>query len=165
MTVAVSMIVALDRNRAIGRGNAMPWHLSDDLKRFKRLTLGKPILMGHNTARAIGLALPGRPNLVLSRHRDAPFPGQHAVRSLDEALALAGDRELMVIGGGEVYRLALPWAQTLHLTRVNTQIEGADTWFPEFDLDEWQELSREHHAADARNEHDFEWIDYTRLSQ
>src|SRR6478735_828918 len=112
----ISLIVALDRNYAIGRDGAMPWHLPDDLKRFKALTLGKSVLMGRKTALAIGRALPGRLNLVLTRANEAPYPGQHVVHSLDEALATSfpgGSRpalhgmpdteELVVVGGGEVY--------------------------------------------------------------
>ncbi|MBU6478554.1 MAG: dihydrofolate reductase, partial [Xanthomonadaceae bacterium] len=99
----IALIAALDRNRAIGRGGAMPWHLSDDLKRFKELTLGKPVLMGRRTALAIGRPLPGRTNLVLTRGGNVPFDGQTVVHSLDEAIARAGNVELMVIGGGEVY--------------------------------------------------------------
>ena len=106
----ISLIAALDHNFAIGRGGEMPWHLPDDLKRFKALTLGKPVLMGRKTALAIGRSLPGRRNLVLTRGMHAPFDGQCVVQSIDEAIALAGDAELAVIGGGEVYALALPRA-------------------------------------------------------
>ena len=106
--MAIALVAAMDRRRAIGRGNALPWHLPDDLKRFKALTLGHAILMGGNTARSIGRALPGRRNLVLTRGAAAPVEGMQAVASLDEAIALAGDGDLMVIGGGEIYALALP---------------------------------------------------------
>ena len=107
----VVLIAALDRNRAIGKGNAMPWHLPDDLKRFKALTLGKPVLMGRRTAESLGRALPGRLNLVLTRSGRVPFAGMQAVSSIDEALRIAsaqGASDLCVIGGGEVYALALP---------------------------------------------------------
>src|SRR3569832_753571 len=108
--MSIALIAALDRNFAIGRGNAMPWHLPDDLRRFKQLTLGKPVLMGRKTALAIGRALPQRPNLVLSRGDTAPVDGQRVVHSLDEALAAAGGAPLCVIGGGEVCARALPRA-------------------------------------------------------
>ena len=131
----VSLIAALDRNFAIGKGNALPWHLPDDLKRFKALTLGKPILMGRKTAQSLGRALPKRRNLVLTRGGHAPFDGMQAVASLDEAMdiaALDGD-ELCVIGGGEVYALALPLATRMHLTHVHAMVEDADAFFPVFD--------------------------------
>src|SRR5512138_77429 len=99
----VALVAALDRNYAIGRDGAMPWHLPDDLKRFKQLTFGKPVLMGRKTALAIGKPLPGRRNLVLTRGGAAPFAAQQAVASIDAAVAAANGSELMVIGGGEVY--------------------------------------------------------------
>ena len=113
LSLDISLIAALDRNYAIGRGNALPWHLPDDLKRFKALTLGKPILMGRKTALALGRALPKRRNLVLTRSGKVPFEGMEAVASLDEATAIAardGASELCVIGGGEIYAMTLPLA-------------------------------------------------------
>lgn len=158
----VSLIAALDRNYAIGRGGAMPWHLPDDLKRFKALTLGKPVLMGRKTALAIGRALPGRRNLVLTRANEAPFAEQHIVRSVDEAIADARDGELAVIGGGEVYALALPRATHLRLTWIETEAADADAFFPRFDPAEWVETSREPHPADTRHEFAFSFADYER---
>lgn len=158
----ITLIAALDRNRAIGRAGAMPWHLSDDLKRFKALTLGKPVLMGRKTALAVGRVLPGRPNLVLTRSHTAPFDGQSVVHSLDEAIARAGDVELCVIGGGEVYALALPHASRMHLTEIDTATPNADTFFPVFDRKEWRETAREHHAADAKHPLAFDFVDYVR---
>ena len=158
----ISLIAALDRNGAIGRAGAMPWHLSDDLKRFKALTLGKPVLMGRKTALAIGRALPGRPNLVLTRSDAAPFAGQKVVHSVDEAIACAGNAELCVIGGGEVYALALPRATDLRLTEIDTLTPDADTFFPEYDRREWRETFREHHPADARHALAFDFADYQR---
>lgn len=158
----ISLVAALDRNRAIGRGGTMPWHLPADLRHFKALTLGKPTLMGRRTALAIGRALPGRENLVLSRGDAAPYPGQVLVGSLDEAIARAGRRGLAVIGGGEVYCLALPRATRLHLTWIDTEVSGADTWFPDFDPDEWVETARREHPADERNAHAMSFVDYER---
>ena len=158
----ITLIAALDRNRAIGRAGAMPWHLSDDLKRFKALTLGKPVLMGRKTALAIGRPLPGRANLVLTRAGSAPFDGQTVVHSLDEAIARAGDVELMVIGGGEVYALALPHATRLHMTEIDTATPDADTFFPAFDPAQWHEVTREHHPVDARHPLAFDFVVYTR---
>jgi dihydrofolate reductase len=159
----ISLIAALDRNRAIGRDGAMPWHLPDDLKRFKRLTLGKPVLMGRKTALAIGRALPGRPNLVLTRGDTAPFDGQDVVHSLDDAIRRAGNTELCVIGGGEVYALALPHATQLHLTQIDTATPDADTFFPAFDPADWRETAREHHPVDAKHPLAFDFADYERV--
>jgi dihydrofolate reductase len=158
----VSLVAALDRNFAIGREGKMPWHLPADLKRFKALTLGKTVLMGRKTALAIGRALPGRMNLVLTRAAVAPFAGQDVVHSVDEAIARTGEAELAVIGGGEVYTLALPYATRLHLTWVNTTVSGADAYFPRFDTRQWRETARDSHAADARHEFSFDFIDYVR---
>lgn len=156
----IALVAALDRRHSIGRDNAMPWHLPDDLKRFKALTLGKPVLMGSRTARAIGFALPGRPNLVLTRTGQAPYPGQIAVASLDDAVSSAQGADLMVIGGGEVYALALPHATHLHLTWVDTHIDDADAFFPRFDALEWRVTHDEAHAADARHAFAFRFVDY-----
>jgi len=140
----------------------MPWHLPDDLKRFKALTLGKPVLMGSKTALSIGKILPGRLNLVLTRGTKATFPGQHPVSSIDAALDVAGTDELMVIGGGELYSLAMPRATHLHLTWIDTIASGPDTYFPRFDRKKWRETGRESHASDARHEFGFSFVDYER---
>ena len=160
--MAVSLIAALDENFAIGRQGQLPWHLPDDLRWFKELTLGKYVLMGYNTALAIGKALPGRTNLVLSKRHEAPFPGQITVRSLEEARARAGGTGLMVIGGGQVYAEALPVAQRLYLTWVNAAVEGADTFFPGVHFSEWTEVARTHHKADAEHAYDFDMVEYIR---
>ena len=160
----VSLIAALDRASAIGKGNALPWHLPDDLKRFKALTLGKPVLMGRRTADSLGRALPKRRNLVLTRGSAVPFAGMQAVASLDEALEIAGldGDELCVIGGGEVYALALPRATHLHLTHVDTVVEGAEAFFPHFDGGQWREVARVAHPADATHALAFDFVDYVR---
>lgn len=172
--VALALVAALDRDFAIGRGNALPWSLPDDLKRFKHLTLGHALLMGRKTAESLGRALPGRRNLVLTRSGRVPFEGMEAVASLDEAIAAvapgANDSglgavepaTLMVIGGGEVYALALPRASRLHLTWVDAQVDAADAWFPRFDAAAWTMLDSEAHAADARHAHAFRFADYAR---
>lgn len=164
----VSLLAALDRNYAIGRGNALPWHLPDDLKHFKTLTLGKPLLMGRKTAESLGRALPGRRNLVLTRAGVAPIAGMEAVASLDAALAIArsdGAEELMVIGGGEVFALALPRATRMYLTHVDTLVEVADAFFPAFDPLQWTVARSEPHAADARHAFAFEFVDYVGRKQ
>jgi len=157
------LVAALDRNRAIGRANEMlPWHLPDDLKRFKAITLGWPVLMGWRTAESIGHALPGRTNYVLSRSRRAPWPEQVTVRSLEEAVGLAAGGGLIVAGGGEVYTLALPYATGLRLTLVDAEVDRADAWFPKFDASPWIEVARTHHDADERHAYAFDWVDYVR---
>lgn len=165
MSVALVLVAALDRRNGIGRDNTLPWHLPEDLKRFKALTLGKPVLMGRKTAESLGRALPKRRNLVLTRSGQLPFDGMEAVASLDEAIALAardGAVELCVIGGGEVYALALPRATRLHLTRVDTVVDDADAFFPVFDPAQWRAVAREAHAADDRHAFAFEFVDYVR---
>jgi dihydrofolate reductase len=160
------LIAAMDRNNAIGRDNELPWRLPDDLKRFKALTLGKPVLMGRKTAQSLGRALPGRLNLVLTRSGQVPFEGMQAVGSLEDAQRLAGEigaGELCVIGGGEIYALCLPLAARMHLTHVATVVEGADAFFPRFDASRWRVTAREPHAADERHRFAFEFVDYQRV--
>ncbi len=164
--VELHLIAALDRQGAIGKGNTLPWHLPDDLKRFKALTLGKPVLMGRKTAVSLGRALPGRANLVLTRSGQVPYDGMTAVASLEAACALAdesGARELCVIGGGEIYALCLPLASRMHLTHVDTVVEGADAFFPPFDPAQWKVMSNDAHPADARHAFDFAFVDYVRI--
>jgi len=156
------LVCALDRNYAIGRDGALPWHLPDDLRRFKKLTLGHPLLMGRKTAETLGRALPGRRNMVLTRSGEVPFAGMDAVASVDEARALAGAETLMVIGGGEVFALTLPLAAAMHLTFVDTEVEGADAWFPRFDETDWHITARTSHPTDATHAHAFEDVDYVR---
>ena len=142
----------------------MPWHLPDDFKHFKALTLGKPILMGRKTAQSLGRALPGRANLVLTRSGQVPFDGMRAVASFEEALRVAADEqapELCVIGGGEIYRLLIGYATDLHLTWVDAEVD-ADTYFPEVDPLLWQEVESQVHPADERHAFAFRFVHYTR---
>ena len=160
----ISMIAAMAHDRVIGLDNQMPWHLPADLAHFKRVTLGKPVLMGRKTAESLGRALPKRRNLVLTRGGRVPFAGMQAVVSLDEAIALAAGEagELCVIGGGEVYAQALPRATQLHLTWVDTTVDQADAYFPRFDAADWREVARVAHPADAAHAHAFAFVDYVR---
>ena len=162
MSAPLVLVAAIDRRLAIGKGNALPWHLPDDLKRFKALTLGKTVLMGRRTAESLGRALPKRTNLVLTRSGFVPFDGMQPVATLDEARAIARDGELVVIGGGEIYSLTLPLAARLHLTHVDTVVEEADAHFPAFDPAAWKVESREAHPADATHAFAFEFVDYAR---
>ena len=164
----VVLIAAMDRRRAIGRDNDLPWRLPDDLKRFKALTLAKPVLMGRKTAESLGRALPGRRNLVLTRGGRVPFQGMEAVATVEEALQAArgsGADELCVIGGAQVYALLLPRADAMHLTLVDAAVDGADTFFPAFEAGEWVEARRETHPADSRHEHAYALVDYLRVAE
>jgi len=158
----VSIIVATDERGAIGRDGQLPWRLPEDLRRFKALTLGKPVVMGRKTWDSIGKPLPGRLNLVVTRQAGLELPGAVVVGSLDEALSSAGDvPEVCIIGGAEIYRLALPLADTLHVTRVHAVVD-ADTYFPVPDPQEWVEVGREEHAADERHAHAYAFVDLRR---
>lgn len=150
------LIAAMAENRVIGKDNAMPWRLSGDLKRFKAITMGKPLIMGRKTWESIGAKpLPGRANIVVSRNRAFLAPGARVASTLDEAFELArqaiedlapdgdGEPEIMIMGGGQLYEETLPLADRLILTIVHASPEG-DAWFPEFDLSQWMETAREH---------------------
>ena len=163
----VTLIAALDRANAIGRDKDLPWRLPDDLKRFKALTLGKPVLMGRKTAQSLGRALPGRLNLVMTHSGQVPFEGMQAVASLQAAIDAAqasGAAELSVIGGGDIFALALPHADMLYLTHVDTVVERADAHFPAFDPAQWEVMARQAHAADAKHALEFEFVNYRRRS-
>ena len=148
----ISLIVAMAENRVIGRGNQMPWHLPADLRHFKGVTLGKPVIMGRKTFESIGRPLPGRRNVVISRNAEWSADGVECVNSLDAALALVQDAaEVMIIGGGQLYREALPLAQRLYLTHIQLSVTDADTWFPDYSQYQWQLQAEELHAPDEKN--------------
>ena len=152
-TPTVSFVVAMARNRVIGRNNTLPWRLSEDLKRFKATTMGKPILMGRRTFESIGKPLPGRANIVLTRDRAWQANGVLTVGSIEEALERSRRApELAVIGGAEVFRLALPVTDLIYLTRVEADVEG-DTYFPEIDPREWTEDVVTTYPADEKNQY------------
>ncbi|MGH8308124.1 MAG: dihydrofolate reductase [Gammaproteobacteria bacterium] len=147
----LSLIVAVGEHNEIGKNGKMPWHLPADLKHFKSITLGKPIIMGRKTFEAIGKPLPERRNIVVTRNQGFKAGGCEIAHSLTDALVLAtGVPEIMVIGGGELYREALPHAQRIYLTRVHASFD-ADTFFPVLDPADWRETARADHAADERN--------------
>jgi dihydrofolate reductase len=149
---ALEIVVAVARNGVIGRGNDLPWRLPADLAHFKRITLGHAILMGRRTWDSLGRPLPGRRNLVLSRQVGMKLEGAELVPSLADARALVGNGTLMVIGGAELYRLALPEVSVMHLTTVHEDVEG-DVIFPNWTAGEWQEVWSESHAADDRHQY------------
>jgi dihydrofolate reductase len=160
----ISIIVAVAQNGVIGAGNRLPWHLPDDLKRFKALSMAKPIVMGRRTFDSIGKPLPGRTNIVVSRQPGLAIEGTIVTPSLDAALAAAGAvPEVVVIGGAEIFRQVLPRTAVVHLTRVHAQVAG-DVVFPELDPGKWRETALEHHAADERHQYAFTFVTLERVA-
>lgn len=160
----IGIYVAVARNGVIGNQGGMPWRLSTDLKRFKAITMGKPVVMGRKTWESIGKPLPGRRNIVVTRNRDYPAEGADVVASLPAALDMAqGDQaaEVAVIGGGEIYRQAIDLADTLHVTHVEAELEG-DTRFPDIDPAIWKPVTREAVAAGDRDSFATEYVVYER---
>ena len=161
----LALIVAMARNRVIGRDNELPWHLPEDLRHFRQLTMGKPLVMGRRTWQSIGRPLPGRPSLVVSRDPAFAAEGAEVFASLSAALERAGVLaeqagvgEIMVIGGAQVYAEALPRAARLYVTEVHAEVPG-DTWFPAFEGADWQELAREEHPP-AKGRPGFAFVQY-----
>jgi dihydrofolate reductase len=143
MPPRITLIVAMAKNRVIGADNRIPWHLPDDLKMFKRLTMGHHIVMGRKTYESIGRLLPGRTTVIVTRQRDYRVTGAIIAHSLHDAInAAARDDEIFVIGGAELFREALPTADRIHLSLVDAEPEG-DTWMPEFDITQWAEVINE----------------------
>ncbi|MHC4218295.1 MAG: dihydrofolate reductase [Planctomycetota bacterium] len=153
----IALVAAVADNRVIGRGNALPWRLPEDLKRFKRRTEGHTVIMGRRTWESIGGALPNRECVVVTRKRDYHPPGARIAGSLEEALHLAresGEEEVFILGGAEIYTLALPDADRMYLTMVHADVDG-DTHFPEYDPAEWTLIEEERHDADDRHAYAF----------
>ena len=147
----ISLLVAMARNRVIGRDNRIPWHLPADLKRFKELTMGHHIVMGRKTWDSINRLLPGRTTVVLTRNADFSLPGAKVARSIEGALQLCGtDPEVFVIGGEQIFRMALPYAHRLYLSTIDLDVAG-DTYMPPIDANEWRLTHEELHPADAAN--------------
>jgi len=153
----LTLIAALAANRTIGRDGDLPWRLPDDLKRFKRLTVGNIVLMGRKTWVSLGRPLPDRDNWVLSRDPTFKPEGATVFATLDQALNAAQGRALMVIGGAELYRQTLPLASRLELTEVQAEVDG-DTWFPAIDRADWIETAAEPHVADERHPLPFRFV-------
>jgi dihydrofolate reductase len=163
----ITLIVAVADSGVIGRENTLPWHLPEDLKRFKRLTLGKPIIMGRKTFDSIGRPLPGRTTIVITRNAvqlQATLPeGVQAAASLGDALERCGDDpEIFIIGGGEIFDEALQRADRAYVTWIDAEIEG-DTFFPEFPSQQWRVVSQESFPVDAKNEHPTRYCVYERV--
>lgn len=160
----LSLIVAMASNRVIGRDNAIPWRLPEDLRYFKATTLGHPIIMGRKTWDSIGRPLPGRMNIVVTRNTGFRAAGATVVGSLDEALAAAGGaEEVFLIGGAQLFVDALPRAHRIHLTELHRAFEG-DTYFPLLPAFRWREVSRERHHAAPPNDFDFDIVIYENSS-
>lgn len=158
----IALIAALARNRVIGQGNRMPWHLPEDLRHFKRLTSGHAVVMGRRTFASIGRALPNRTNIVVTRDAAFAAEGVRVAHSLDEALAMApGDDVVFVIGGGELYEQTLDRADVLHLTEIDAEIDG-DTRFPAFDRTQFREVSRES-SRDPASGLAYDFVTYERV--
>jgi dihydrofolate reductase len=156
--VTISFVVAYDRNRAIGKDNHLPWRLPDDMRHVRKVTMGKPLIMGRRTWESIGRALPGRTSIVLTRDADFRCEGCLIARTPDDALALAGDvPEIIVFGGAQVFRAFLDRVDQIYLTEVDADV-GGDTHFPPLDPAEWDMVSREDHPADERHPYDFSFI-------
>ena len=163
MSRTLALVVAAAENGVIGNHNQLPWHLPDDLKHFKAVTMGKPILMGRKTFEAIGRPLPGRTNVVVSRQAALEIPGCVVVRSVDEGLERCGATpEVAIIGGAEIFAQTLPRADVIYLTRVLAEIAG-DAVFPELNPDEWLQSEVETHDADDRHAHAFVFSKLTRV--
>ena len=157
-----ALIVATADNGVIGRQGQLPWHLPLDLKHFKQLTLGHPVLMGRRTWESIGRPLPGRANIVITRQPDWAAPGCEVAHSLAEALTLAATRSggelVCVIGGGEIYQAALPAADVVYLTEVHHAVPDGDAFFPPLSPTDWREETRERHEADEKHAHAFSFV-------
>jgi dihydrofolate reductase len=159
----VALVLAMTRNRVIGRDNGLPWRLPADLKHFKATTLGKPILMGRKTFDSIGKPLPGRVNIVLTRDRSWSAEGLAVVHSVEEALThVSGVDELACIGGAEIFDLLMPLTTRIYLTRIDADIPG-DTFFPPLAPAEWREIRSERHVADERNAYDMAFVTLERV--
>jgi len=151
----LSIIVAMDINRVIGRGGALPWHISSDLKNFKKITMGKPILMGRKTHDSIGKPLPGRENIILTNNKKYSAEGCIVKNTLDDVyLYCEKQLELVVMGGAILYSQTLDKADKLYITEVNASVNG-DTFFPEYKSSQWREISRESFNAGENNEYDY----------
>nr|AIA18861.1 Dihydrofolate reductase [uncultured bacterium] len=160
----LSIVVAAAENGVIGRDNSLPWRLPDDLKRFKELTMGKPMIMGRKTFESIGRPLPGRTNIVVTRQGDLRFEGCIMVDSLDGALAAAGAAsEVMLVGGAQLYRDAMPRVDRIYLTRVHAAVAG-DVFLPSLDAHEWRETIIATHPADERHAYSFTFVNLDRVA-
>ena len=162
MKKVITLIAAMGKNKAIGLEGRMPWHLPAELQHFKKTTMDKAIVMGRKTWQAIGRPLPGRQNIVVSRNPDFHAEGVDIATSFEDAVDISESDEVMVIGGGQLYALALPLAQRMVLTLIDIEPE-ADTWFPEWDDEEWSQTSEKHFPIDDKNKLAYRIIELSRI--
>jgi len=166
--MSIAIVVAAARNGVIGRDGDMPWRLSSDLKRFKTITMGRPIIMGRKTWESIGRPLPGRENIVISTQAGLEAPGAKVVKSLEDAIAAAresaGEGDVFIVGGGQIYRQAMPLADVLHVTHVETDVEGGDAFFPPVG-DEWQSVHEERVPAGEKDDFPTRYVIYRRRAR
>ncbi|MDG2013124.1 MAG: dihydrofolate reductase [Pirellulaceae bacterium] len=163
--MTISLIVAFSENSVIGFEGDMPWRLSADLKRFKRLTMGHPMIMGRNTYESIGRLLPGRTTIILTRNGQYEVPGALLASDLEQALELASaDEEIFVVGGGQVYQHALPLADRIYATRIHVELPG-DTHFPKIDWEQWKLVESTAHESDEKNQYPFTFENYVRKTE
>lgn len=161
----LSLIVAFDKNRLIGRDNGLPWHLPADLKHFKSLTMGHHMIMGRKTFESIGKPLPGRTTVIITRQKNFMAEGCIVVHHLDDALAYCSkEEEVFIIGGAQIFNCTLPLADHLYITEIDHAFEG-DTHFPEILPEEWKQISFERHEADEKNGWPYTFINYRRKKQ
>lgn len=161
----ISLIAAAAENNVIGKDNDLPWKLPDDMKFFKEITTGHHILMGRKNLESFGRLLPNRINLILTRDEEYEFKGAHIFHDLDKAIAFAKENdedELMIIGGGEIYRQSMAKADTIYLTRVHSEIEG-DVYFPKIDAASWKMTEEYFHPSDEKHEYAFTFQTYERI--
>lgn len=160
--MTISIIVAIAANRAIGLNNKMPWHITEDLQRFKAITMGSPVVMGRKTFESLPGALPGRKNVVITRNEEYKAEGAVVVHSLEEAIEKCkGAEEMFIMGGAQIYEQALPIADRLYLTRVLHDYE-ADTYFPDWDVRQWAVESMEAFESGSEFPHPYQFINYVR---
>lgn len=160
----ISFIVAMDDNRVIGKDNQLPWHLPEDLKFFKRVTMGHPIVMGRKTFASIGRPLPGRENIVITRNKDFHHDGCSIFYGLDQFLVYCQQKpeeEFFVIGGAEIFKQMLQKADRLYITEIHSSFEG-DTFFPAIEMNEWKLSSKEQGLKDEKNPYEYEFVIYDR---
>ncbi|MEM9412906.1 MAG: dihydrofolate reductase [Planctomycetota bacterium] len=165
MTKSVSLIVAASENNVIGVAGDLPWHISSDLKRFRKLTMDHHIIMGRKTFESIGRLLPGRQTVIVTRNTDYNFAGAKIASSVQQAIELtADDPQPFVTGGAQIYRSAIDFVETLHLTRVHTVVEG-DTFFPEIDWDRWKLVQSDRFHADNKNQYDYSFLVFKKTGE
>ncbi|MBQ6079953.1 MAG: dihydrofolate reductase [Muribaculaceae bacterium] len=163
---SIQAIVAIDENGAIGRQGGLLCHLPADMRHFKEVTMGHSIVMGRKTFESFPRRpLPGRQNIVITRNAGWQYPGVKVAHSLEDAVAAAQTDVVFIIGGAQIYEQSLPLVDVLHLTRIHARWASADVFFPALNMDEWQEVSREHHTSDHRNAYEFDFITLKRRAR